>query len=258
MIAELNSIGLNFPRWQDALEAAYASGRLGVLGEVGDGQLLCYDDASGSRLVILAAEPYGCFASFRTGAPTTGHISMVTDIIGVVDIVADTTELHTSGQSAPVLGTVTATVDQGPLFSDAGTLNYQPIALSAIATDVRLNADGAGSQEPSVVSTGYRDLSAGSTAPHAGAQIRVPLASVRPGRNELTGQSFTIAEVQQPFPFTLLLADDIADPAELGATVVEGAVVEGTVQFAVSLSAPATCGGAGGCGSGSCGCDGCS
>ena len=37
---EMQAIGLNFERWQDAVEAAIASDRLAVTGEVRGGQLI--------------------------------------------------------------------------------------------------------------------------------------------------------------------------------------------------------------------------
>ena len=37
-IPELSSVGLAYPQWQDALEAAYASGQLSVIGEVPGGR----------------------------------------------------------------------------------------------------------------------------------------------------------------------------------------------------------------------------
>ena len=49
---EMQAIGLNFERWQDAVEAAIASDRLAVTGEVRGGQLIQFTDPSGAQLNI--------------------------------------------------------------------------------------------------------------------------------------------------------------------------------------------------------------
>ena len=51
---DLAAIGLNFEKWQDAVEAAIATDRLAVTGEVRGGQLIQYADPSGAQLNILA------------------------------------------------------------------------------------------------------------------------------------------------------------------------------------------------------------
>lgn len=115
-IPELSSVGLAYPQWQDALEAAYASGELSVIGEVSGGQILQYADASGATLTILAAPPYGSFVGLHPAGQlsTTGHVTMVNDLIGIVDIVADSPMLQVSGASAPVIASFTRRLGRAP------------------------------------------------------------------------------------------------------------------------------------------------
>ncbi|HIW95280.1 MAG TPA: hypothetical protein H9867_02150 [Candidatus Corynebacterium gallistercoris] len=258
MIAELASLGLDFPRWQDALEAAHASGALQVSGEVRDGQVLQYDDPSGARLIILAVEPYGAFAGLYGGISATGHISMVNDVVGVIDVVADSPELQTSGQSAPVVASVTASVAQGPSMADAATLEYQQLQIAALGVDVATFdspaafASAGGGELGVVESAGMADLNSGARAPHAGARIAVEATDVVKRTNALTGQDFWLATVQQPFEFTVALpASAIAAPPAPGHPL----IVSGTVHMTATAVEAAGCS-PGGCGSGACGCGG--
>lgn len=262
MIPELRSVGLDFARWQDALEAAYGSGALRVTGEVRDGQVLQYDDPSGARLVILAVPPYGSFASFSGGAETSAHLSMVDDIIGLVDVVADTPLLQIGAQEAPVLATVTATVAQGPMLADEGELRYQQVQLTALAAQVgvyrtRDEAVRAGILSVGQVeSTGATALNSGAVAPHSGARITVETTGAELRTTALTGQPFWVCSVSAPFDFTVVI------PADPDATAQDapapGTILSGDVQFTLTVSDPASCGGGcgdgcgGGCG-GSCG-----
>ncbi|MDN6438164.1 MAG: hypothetical protein L0K27_01710 [Corynebacterium nuruki] len=266
MIPELRSVGLDFLRWQDALEAAYGSGALRVTGEVEDGQVLQYDDPSGARLVILAAPPYGSFASFSGGVGTTAHLSMVNDIVGVLDIVADTPLLQIGAQDAPVLATLTATVAQGALLAESGELSYQPVQLTALAADLAVyagpdEAARAGVLRVGVVdSRGAADLNSGGVTPHAAATVALEVVEAERRTTALTGQPFWVCRVQAPFDFTVVLSAtagaDGADGSGDAVTVEPGSILAGEVQFTATATDPAACsGGCGdGCGSGSCGC----
>lgn len=269
MIAELRSVGLDFPQWQDAVEASYASGQLRVIGEVREGQILHYDDPSGARLVIMATPPYGTFASFSGGIETSAHITMVNDVVGLIDIVDDSPDLQTAHQAAPIITSITATVAQGPLLTDEQPLEYQPLSITALATDLHVFPSSAsftesgGSQVGSVESLSARDLHTGSTAPHATADIAVEISSISKRVCELTDQEFWVCTVNTPFDFTVVLpatastpphAADILTHALTSSHVPTGIVLAGTVQFTSTLVEPASC--ASGCGSGSCGCGG--
>ncbi|MDN5581725.1 MAG: hypothetical protein ACTH2Y_01665 [Corynebacterium sp.] len=254
MIPELRSVGLEFSRWQDALEAAYGTGALRVTGEVRDGQVLQYDDPSGARLVILAVPPYGSFASFSGGAETSAHLSMVDDIVGVLDIVADSPMLQVRAEGAPVTASLTATVAQGPLLSEEGTLTYQPVQITALAADLavyrtRDEAARAGVlRVGSVESTGLSDLNSGAVAPHAGASIAVEVAAAERRTAALTGQSFWVCTVNAPFAFTVVVPAGEEDDLPVGT------ILSGNVQFTTTAVDPASCSSGGcGCGSGGCG-----
>lgn len=258
MIPELRSVGLDFARWQDALEAAYGSGALRVTGEVRDGQVLQYDDPSGARLVILAVPPYGSFASFSGGGQTSAHLSMINDIIGLVDVVADSPLLQIGAQEAPVLSTLTATVAQGPMLADEGELRYQPVELTALAAQVgvyrtRDEAARAGILSVGQVeSTGAQALNSGSVAPHAGATITVEVAGAERRTTALTGQPFWVCAVTAPFDFTVVVP--AAPDSTESDTPAPGTILSGDVQFTLTAVDPASCGG--GCGDGGCGCGG--
>ncbi|MEJ6548296.1 hypothetical protein PQI66_01905 [Corynebacterium sp. USCH3] len=254
MIPELKSVGLDFTRWQDALEAAYGTGALRVTGEVRDGQVLQYDDPSGARLVILAVPPYGSFASFSGGPETSAHLSMVDDIVGVLDIVADSPMLQIRAEGAPVIASLTATVAQGPLLADEGTLTYQPVQVSALAADVavhrsRDDAARAGVlRVGSVESTGLTDLNSGAVAPHATATVAVEITAAERRTAALTGQPFWVCTVNAPFSFSVVLPDAGGDD------LAPGTILAGDVQFTATAVDPASCSSGGcGCGSGGCG-----
>lgn len=265
MIPELRSVGLDFPKWQDALEAAYASGRLNVSGEVRDGQVLQYDDPAGSRLVVLAVPPYGSFASYSGGVEASSHISMINDIVGVLDIVEDNPMLQVSGQQAPIISSLTATVTQGPMLADGEPLEYQPVQVTALATNVQVYANAteyakAGGEKVGLVdSQGLKDMNSGAVTPHAGATIAVEAMSFVKKSTELTGQEFWACTVRAPFDFTVVVPAeqfDMATATMEASALPAGAVIAGTVQFTASAVDPASCSSGGGCGSGACGCGG--
>lgn len=265
-IPELTAVGLNFPKWQDALESAYGSGRLGVAGEVREGQVLQFDDPSGARLVILTAEPYATFASFTGGSEASGHLSMVNDVIGVIDVVDDSPLLQVTGQSAPTVASLTATIAQGPMIADDDALEYQRLQISALATGVDVYTDpaffaqvtGGEARVGSVESHGLADINSATITPHAAATITVETTSVVKRTNELTGQTFWLARVRSPFEFSVILPESVGDLA--AASVgddgrVRPIILAGQVQFTATLVEAAGCDG-GGCGSDGCGCGG--
>lgn len=265
MIPELRSVGLDFPRWQDALEAAYASGGLNVTAEIREGQVLQYDDPAGSRLVVLAAAPYGSFASYNGGVETTAHVSMINDVIGVLDIVEDNPVLQIQGQDAPIVASVTATVAQGPMLADSEPLEYQPMQVAALATDITVYPDSTafakdgGLKVGVVESQGLQDMNSGAQLPHAGATIAVEATSFSKKRTQLTGQEFWACTVRFPFEFTVLIPADQADLAALAldsSSSPAGVIVAGKVQFTSGAVDTASCSSDGGCGSGACGCGG--
>ena len=265
MIAELTSVGLQFPQWQDALEAAYASGHLAVSGEVEGGQVLQYDDPSGARLVILTAPPYGSFASFSGGVGTSAHISMINEVVGVLDIVDDSPALQTSNQDAPVVSSVTATIAQGPMLADITSMQYQPVEVTALAVDVSLFTDATffaaagGTSVGTVESIGLSEMNSGAAAPHSKAHIAVETTEVVKRTSDLTGQSFWVCTVHSPFEFTVVLPESAGDLAAL-ATSINGQprplILSGDVAFTATAIEAASCATSGGCGSGNCGCGG--
>lgn len=267
IIPELASVGFNFPQWQEALEAAYASGNLMVVGEVEGGQVLQYTDASGAGLTILAAPPFGSFAGFADPNEyrrTSGHVSMIDSIIGVIDIVEDSPMLQVTAQSAPIIHSLTATVAQGPMIADQEPLEYQPISVSALATNLRIYPDSSefaksgGLKIGTIESKGLADMNSGASAPHAQATINVEVSEATTLTNELTGQDFLALTVRQLFEFTILVPVDHPDLGGAESSLQgPGAIVSGDVQFAVHINNPSACGsGSGGCGSSDCGCGG--
>lgn len=264
MIAEMKSVGLDFPRWQDALEAAYGSGQLFVSGEVRGGQVLQYNDPSGAAIVVLAVEPFGTFVSHLGESNSSGHVSMVNDIIGVIDVLDDSPSLQTSAQPAPTVAELTATIAQGPMLADGKALEYQPLHIAALATQIDVFSDpsllqAGGHDEPvgTIESFGLRQLNSGATAPHAGARVVVEATAVRRQTNQLTGQDFWECSVHSPFDFSVLIPADHADLATV-ATDAQGKpqpiVLAGTVQFTAMVASAPGCGGGGECGCGGGGC----
>lgn len=255
MIPELRSVGLDFTRWQDALEAAYGSGALRVTGEVRDGQVLQYDDPSGARLVIMAVEPYGSFASFSGGVETSAHVSMADDIVGVLDVVADSPMLQVRAEGAPVIASVAATVAQGPLLSEDGTLTYQPVQITALAGDVTVHPTRDSAARDGILrvgtvdSVGMTDLNSGARAPHAAATIAVEITGAERRTAALTGQPFWMCTVRAPFDFSVVIPAD----GDLDSLPV-GSILAGDVQFSATAVDPASCSSGGcGCGLGGCG-----
>ena len=224
MNADLVSIGLKFPRWQDAVEAAIGSNNLTVAGEVRGGQLVQFSDRSGAQINILAAEPYATFAGFRSESLAFANVTMLSDVIALLDVV--------DGAGNDV-ASLTANLAQGPLIADSEGLTFEQVALTALMVD----ADCYDSALDYETATGEV----------LGLFLSAEVLEAEYRHNALTGQRFIHATVDGPFAFDVCLPDREELPQK-------GSVVAGTAVMAGSLLNPV--GGACGCGGGSCGCGG--
>lgn len=246
MTRDLASIGMTFDRWQDAVEAAIASEKLEVIGEVRGGQLITYTDASGAQMVILAAEPFTTFSSFDATTTHDGHVTMVNDILALCDLVND---------EGYHVATIAANLVQGPLLVDEPTQQWQQIKLAAISVDSALfsteaELTAAGFQPGTLTSKGAEVVSSGAAeTPDASATLAVQLTDIEVRTNELSDATFIHARTTSP------LAMDVCLPSA-GTIPAEGTFVAGTFLLSAEIKPPAGCGGSGGCGSGGCGCGG--
>ncbi len=241
---DLSSIGLGFDRWQDAVEAAIATNRLGVTGEVRGGQLIQYADPSGAQLNILAVEPFATFAGFDALTRTYAHITMLNDVVALADIV----DPH-----GATITTITVNLAQGPLIAEEPTLQWQELGVTALALEVSRydSVDDFHTQRSEVLgevrSTGAQAVSSGAaSAPDAGAEFSARVLEAEYRTSGLTGQRFIHASVDGAFPFDVCLPDGELPP--------RNSVIAGTALMAGSIPAPQG-GGCGGCGD-SCGCGG--
>ncbi|QGU02214.1 hypothetical protein CKALI_06760 [Corynebacterium kalinowskii] len=243
MTRELQSIGMSFERWQDAVEAAIASEKLEVIGEVRGGQLIEYTDPSGAQMFILAAEPFTTFSGFDASTVHDAHVSMVNDVLALCDLVND---------EGYHVATVAAHLAQGPLLVDEPTQQWQHLKLSALAVDTSVYSDSAAAQEAgvepgSLVSHGADIVNSGAaSAPDASATLTVELTGATVRTNELTGTKFVHALATSPIALDICLPYTGTIPAD-------GNVVSGTFLLTSEIKPPAGCGGDGGCGSGGCG-----
>lgn len=234
---------MNFPRWQDCVEAAIASDKLAVIGEVRGGQLIEYTDGSGAQIFILAAEPFTTFSGFDSTSVHDAHVSMINDVLALCDLVND---------EGYHIATVAAHLAQGPLLVDEPTQQWQHLKLSAIAVDTQLypssaEATAAGHNPHVLVSHGAELVESGKAqAPDASATLSVEIFDATVRTNELTGTKFIHAVAKDPFLI------DICLPFE-GTIPQDGSVVSGTFLLTSEIKPPAGCGGDGGCGSGGCG-----
>ncbi|MCZ9308491.1 hypothetical protein ACUY3K_09175 [Corynebacterium uberis] len=246
MTADLKSIGLDFPRWQDAVEAAIASNRLQVAGEVRGGQLIQFADRSGAQIHILAVEPYATYAGFESITQTYAHVEMLTDVLALCEII---------DPFGAEITTITCNLAQGPLLADQPRQDYQPLAVTALAmqTTIYPSAEDFENRTGEVlgvlISEGAQTVAAGTGAhtPDASAQFSARVLDAEYRTNELTGQRFIHATVDGPFPFDVCLPDSPELPAR-------DQVIAGTALLTAAIKAPVG-GGCGGCG-GSCGCGG--
>lgn len=243
MTRELRSIGMDFERWQDAVEAAIASEKLEVIGEVRGGQLIEYTDPSGAQMFILAAEPFTTFSGFDSTTVHDAHISMINDVLALCDLVND---------EGYHIATVAAHLAQGPLLVDEPTQQWQHLKLSAISVDSVVFDNVEAAQAASVevgtlVSHGAEVVNSGAASlPDASATLATSISDATIRTNELTGAKFIHAHAAEPFAIDVCLPMMDKVPAD-------GAVVRGTFLLASEIKPPAGCGGDGGCGSGGCG-----
>lgn len=244
VITDLSSIGLGFDRWQDAVEAAIATNRLAVTGEVRGGQLIQYADPSGAQLNILAVEPFATFAGFEASTRTYAHISMLNDVVALADIVDPHGNTITS---------VTLNLAQGPLLVDGPTLQWQELAVTALGLNVTTyaSAEEFHAHRPDTLgevrSAGAEAVASGAAvSPDAGAEFSARVLEAEYRTSELTGGRFIHVSVDGAFPFEVCLPD--------GELPERNNVIAGTAVLAGSIPAPVG-GGCGGCGD-ACGCGG--
>ncbi|MBC3185389.1 hypothetical protein H7347_02145 [Corynebacterium sp. zg-331] len=247
MSTDLKSIGLGFSTWQDAVEAAIASGALSVTGEVRGGQLIQFADRSGAQINILAVEPFATYAGFESVAQTYAHVDMLTDVVALCEIV---------DPLGNALATVTCNLAQGPLLAEDGQQQFQPLAVTAlgIETVVYPSAvdyeNATGDTVGTVLSDAARAVAEGSggTAPDAGARFSARVLDAEYRTSELTGQRFIHATVDAAFPFDVCLPDNPVLPQR-------DEIIAGKAVLVASVKAPLGGGCCGG-GGGSCGCGG--
>ena len=242
---DLSALGLSFGKWQDAVEAAIATDRLAVVGEVRGGQLIQYTDPSGAQLNILAVEPFATFAGFESITRTYAHITPLNDVVALADVV---------DPRGNAIASLTVNLAQEPLLVDDPALEWQELSLTALgltvdyyeSTDAYL-ALHPGSVVGEVSSPGAEAVANGSaSAPDASADFSGRVLEAEYRTSALTGQRFIHVSVDAAFPFDVCLPD--------GELPKRDSVIAGTAVMAGSIPTPSG-GGCGGCG-GSCGCGG--
>lgn len=242
---DLAAIGLNFDKWQDAVEAAIATDRLAVTGEVRGGQLIQYADPSGAQLNILAVEPFATFAGFDSVTRAYAHVTPINDVVALADVV---------DPRGNAMASLTVNLAQGPLLVDEPTLQWQELSVTALALSVEnyTSTDAylalhSGAVVGTVTSPGAEALASGAAStPDAQAEFSGRVLDAEYRTSELTGQRFIHVAVDAAFPFDVCLPD--------GDLPSRDSVIAGTAVMAGSIPTP-TGGGCGGCG-GSCGCGG--
>lgn len=242
---DLAAIGLNFDKWQDAVEAAIATDRLAVTGEVRGGQLIQYADPSGAQLNILAVEPFATFAGFDSVTRTYAHVTPINDVVALADVV---------DPRGTAMASLTVNLAQGPLLVDEPTLQWQELSITALALSVEnyTSTDAYLALHPgavvgTVTSPGAEAVASGAAStPDAQAEFSGRVLDAEYRTSELTGQRFIHVAVDAAFPFDVCLPD--------GDLPSRDSVIAGTAVMAGSIPTP-TGGGCGGCG-GSCGCGG--
>lgn len=246
MSTDLQSLGMNFDKWQDAVEAAISTNKLSVTGEVRGGQLIQYADSSGAQINILAVEPFATFAGFDSVAQSFAHVQMLNDVVALCEVV--------DYNGNPVT-TVTCNLAQGPLLVDEPEQRWQQIGLTALAQDVTRYPDVAAFAAEngedalgSLSSAGAESINDGSQVPTAAVEFSARVLESDYRTNALTGDRYIHATVDGSFAFDVCLPDEGELPAKDSVLKVSGVM-------AGSLVAPGGCGD-GGCGSGSCGCGG--
>ena len=244
---EMQAIGLNYSRWQDAVEAAIATNQLTVTGEVRGGQLIQFADPSGAQLNILAVEPFATFIGFEATTQTYAHVDMVNDVLSYMDVI------DPFGNS---LAQVTANLAQGPLLAEEDTQEWQQVSLTAMGVAVE-SYDSAEAYEaatgifPSAFeSEGAAIVNAGSAAtPTAAATFAARVMESEWRHNQLTGEKFMHLVMDGLFPFDLCLPATFGD----GELPAKDTVLAGRAMIVASVNLPT---GGCGCGGGGCGCGG--
>lgn len=255
MNSDLQSIGLGFDTWQEAIEAAIASDNLSVFGEVRGGQLVRFEDPSGAQLYILGVEPFSTYAGFAGSSRLTGHVSAVNDVLALVDVIDD---VPTSPTYEKTLTTLTCNLAQGPMVVDEPTLTFETVAITALALSVQVDGD----EQAYVDRTGThpgRFYFAGaapitqpgesSGAPDASAELSGVVTNAETRVNTLTGDEYWVVRLRGPVPM------DVALPADVEPAPEPGTVVSGVFMLVGEILPPAGCSDDGyGCGTGGCSC----
>lgn len=248
--AEMRAIGLTFDKWQEAVEAAIASNRLAVTGEVRGGQLIQFSDPSGAQLNILAVEPFATYIGFDSVTQAFAHVSMVNDVLAYLDVI------DPFGTS---LAHVTANLAQGPLLADEETQQWQQVGLTAmgLAVESYQSAEAYesehGTYPAAVESDGAEivDSGSGAQAPTPAVRFAARVVESHWRTTELTDEKFIHLVMDGAFPFDLCL------PADYGELPEPGAVLAGTAMLTAAVALPTGgCGSGGGCSCGSGGCGG--
>lgn len=268
-LPEMQALGFNFTRWQDAVEAAIATNLLAVTGEVRGGQLIQYQDPSGAQLNILAVEPYATFIGFASVTQNFAHVTMVNDVLALLEVV---------DPFGTPLAQVTANLAQGPLLADAPSQQWQQIGITALGLAVE-SYDSVAAYENENGAYPAAIESEGADIVTSGSGAQVPTAGVRfAGRvmesqwrtNELSGERFIHVVMDGPFPFDVCLPASYAagssahaDSVAAGSSVQDGlpakdSVLAGSALLTATVIAPTGggCGDGGGCACGSGGCGG--
>ncbi|MCG7246533.1 hypothetical protein R3O68_07670 [Corynebacterium simulans] len=245
---EMQAIGLNFVRWQDAVEAAISTNQLTVTGEIRDGQLIQFADPSGAQINILAVEPFATYIGFDSVTQGFAHVSMVNDVLAFMEIL---------DPFGTVLAQATANLAQGPLLADEETQPWQQVGLSVMGFGVKRYASAADYEAefdtyPAAFESEGAEIVAqgsGAAAPTPGCRFAARVMESEWRENQLTGEKFMHLVMDGVFPFDLCL------PASFGELPAKDEVLAGTGMLTASIEMPTGgCGSDGGCSCGSGGC----
>lgn len=258
MTTDLQSIGLGFNSFQDAIQAAIATEHLSVIGEVRGGQLVRFEDPSGARLHILGVEPFSTFPGFNGTTTVTAHVSSIDDVLALIEIVGDDPSQDTFDK---VIHTASCALAQGPLLVDEGTQTFEHVSLSALASSFTIDADAAAFAERTGKTANIQNFvgadavvgnATGSKSPSAEIELAGVVNSSVKKINELTGQKYWMVHLALPVPMDVLVPGmpDQEPPQP-------GMVVSGSFVLTGDVIAPSgcgdSCGGSCSCGSGGCG-----
>ena len=247
--ADMASLGLTYPRWQDAAQAAISTDNLTVDGELRGGQLVRWQDpASGARIHMLGVEPFATWVGFEGTRPVIAHVDMLDDVLALVDVVEE---------DGMKIGTVTAYLAQGPLLAELDVQQFQDVAITALAIEAELFETEAAYRETHgaapriLISEGALIVANqnGAAKPDSAARIAGEVIAAEKRRNGLTGQDFWHVVVDTPIAVDICLPGDFPEPNP-------GTIISGRFSMTANVIEPvgASCG-TGGCGScgGGCG-----